>query len=251
MKALEIDNSLAEAHATLASVLHEFDWKFEEAEKEFKRAIEIDPNYATAHHWYAEYLLTMNRDDEALAEIKRAHECDPLSLIINSILGLIHGLNGNLAEAEAQLKRTIEMDPNFGRTHLFLAGIYEQQGKFEEAIDEYEKHAATVGVPAEIIAKSWAAVRQAYKTGGPKGYWQALLDLAKKRAEIDPRSGPPLFALAGLHAQAGDKERAFEYLERSFEQREVDILRLNDPMLAPIRSDPRFKDLIRRIGLPE
>ena len=251
MKALEIDNSLAEAHATLGGVLHEFDWKFEEAEKEFKRAIELDPNYATAHHWYAEYLLTMNRDDEALAEIKRAHECDPLSLIINSILGLIHGLNGNFVESEAQLKRTVEMDPNFGRAHLFLAGLYEQQGRFEEAISEYEKHAATNGMPAENIAKLSASVRQAYKTGGPKGYWQALLDFAKKGAEIDPESGPPLFALAGLHAQAGDKDRAFEYLERSFEQREVDILRLNDPMLAPIRSDPRFKGLVRRIGLPE
>src|SRR5215204_1417573 len=251
MKALEIDNSLAEAHATLASVLHEFDWKFEDAEKEFKRAIELDPNYATAHHWYAEYLLTMNRDDEALAEIKRAQECDPLSLIINSILGLMHGLRGDFAEAEAQLKRTIEMDPNFGRAHIFLAGLYEQQGRFEEAISEYEKHAATRGMSVENIEKHSADVRQAYKTAGPKGYWQALLDFAKKGAEIDPKSGPPLFALAGLHAQAGDKDRAFEYLERSFEQREVDILRLNDPMLAPIRSDPRFKNLVRRVGLPE
>ncbi len=105
LKALEIDNSLAEAHATLASVLNEFDWKFEEAEKEFKRAIELDPNYATAHHWYAEYLLTMNRDDEALTEIKRAQECDPLSLIINSILGLIHALKGDFAEAESPTKK--------------------------------------------------------------------------------------------------------------------------------------------------
>ncbi len=85
------------------------------------------------------------------------------------------------------------MDPNFGRAHLFLAGVYEQQGRFDEAISEYEKHAATVGMPAEIIAKRSAALRQAYKTGGPKGYWQALLDFAKKRAEIDPKSGPPLF----------------------------------------------------------
>jgi eukaryotic-like serine/threonine-protein kinase len=251
MNALEIDNSLAEAHATLASVLHEFDWKFEEAEKEFKRAIELDPNYATAHHWYAEYLLTMGRSDEALAEIKRAHECDPLSLIINSMLGLIHGLRGDYTEAEAQLKRTLEMDPNFARPHLFLAGLYEQQGRFEEAISEYEKHAANIGVPADDIGKAWGAVRQAYKTGGPKSYWQALLELAKKGAEARPESAPPLFVFAVLSAQAGDKDRAFEYLERSFQQREVDILRLNEPLLIPLHSDPRYNDLIRRIGLPQ
>ena len=149
-------------------MLNEFDWKFEEAEKEFKRAIELDPNYATAHHWYAEYFLTMNRDDEAVTEIKRAQECDPLSLIINAILGLIHALKGDFAEAESQLKRTIEMDPNFGRPHLFLAGVYERQGRFEEAISEYEKHAATGGMSAENIAKRSAALRRRYD-GRPKG----------------------------------------------------------------------------------
>ena len=143
------------------------------------------------------------------------------------------------------------MDPNFARPHLFLAGLYEQQGRFEEAISEYEKHAANIGVPADDIGKAWGAVRQAYKTGGPKSYWQALLELAKKGAEARPESAPPLFVFAVLSAQAGDKDRAFEYLERSFQQREVDILRLNEPLLIPLHSDPRYNDLIRRIGLPQ
>jgi TolB-like protein/Tfp pilus assembly protein PilF len=250
MKALEIDNSLAEAHATMGTVLYEFEWKFDEADKEFKRAIELDPNYATAHHWYGEYLMVMSRMDEALTELKRAQECDPLSLIINSILGLLHGLRGEYAEAEAQLKRTIEMDPNFGRAHLFLAGVYERQGKFEEAITEYEKHSAIMGVPAENIANGWGSVRQGYKADGEKGYWKALLALAKRNAEADPESAPPSQVMAFLHVKAGDVESAFEYLERSFQQREVDILRLNDPAFDPIRSDPRFTDLVRRIGLP-
>jgi TolB-like protein/Tfp pilus assembly protein PilF len=155
LKALEIDESLAQAHATLACVLHEFDWKFEDAEKEFKRAIELDPNYATAHHWYAEFLLNLWRLDEALAEIKRAQECDPLSLIINAIAGVVYAVRGEYAEAEHQFKKTIELDPNFPRTHLLLAGMYEEQGKFEEAITEYEKHAALNGQPADAVAKGW------------------------------------------------------------------------------------------------
>lgn len=251
MKALEIDDSLAQAHATLGCVLHEFDWKFPEAEAEFKRAIELDPNYGTAHHWYAEFLMTAGRMDDAQAEIKRAQECDPLSLIINSIAGIIHALRGDTAAAEAQLKRTIEMEPNFGRAHLHLAGVYEQQGKFDEALLEYEKLAAIDGRPAEEIAKGWGSVRQAYKARGPKGYWQALAAIALARHQADPEHGPTLFALGFLLARAGDMDRAFEYFERSLEQREPDILRLLDPNLAPLRSDPRFQDLIRRVGLPQ
>jgi Tfp pilus assembly protein PilF len=250
MKSLEIDDSLAQAHATLACVLYEFDWKFDEAEKEFKRAIELDPNYATAHHWYAEFLGSMGRNDEALAEIRRAQECDPLSLIINSIVGVFYGIRREYPEAEAQLKKTIELDPNFPRAHLFLANVYEQQGKFEEAIAEYEKHAVLMGMPAEDVAKGWGVVRQAYRTGGPKGYREALIVLAKKAGEINPDAAPPMFVMGALYAQAGDNDRAFEYFERSFERREPDILRFADPALDPIRSDPRFKDLIRRIGLP-
>jgi TolB-like protein/Tfp pilus assembly protein PilF len=250
LKALEIDESLAQAHATLAAVLHEFDWKFEEAEKEFKRAIELDPNYATAHQWYAEFLLTMRRG-EAFAEIKRAQECDPLSLIVNSMLGLIYASRGDFPAAEDQLNKTIEMDPNFGRAHLHLAAVYERQGKYEEAITEYEKHSAILGMPAEDIAKGSAAIRHAYRTGGEKAYWQAFAEQAKRRLELEPEKGPPFFAVGFLYARAGNDDRAFQYFEKSFEQREPDILRLQDPGLDSLRTDPRFADLLRRIGLPQ
>lgn len=250
MKALEMDDSLAGAHATLADVLYEFDWKFQEAENEFKRAIELDPNYATAHHWYAEFLATQSRMDEALAEIKRAEECDPLSLIINAIHGLFLGIRGEYAESEAQLKKTIEMDPNFARAHLFLAGLYEHQGRYEEAIVEYEKHGAILGLPAEEIAKGWGSVREAYKRGGPTAYWNQILALVDRRKEIDPDTAPPLFALGVMHFNAGNTDKAFQYFEKSYEQREVDILRLNEPWLVPLRKDPRFQDLVRRVGLP-
>jgi TolB-like protein/Tfp pilus assembly protein PilF len=127
VKALELDESLAEPHATLGTVLLEHDWNFPESEKEFKRAIELNPNYATAHHWYSEYLLSMGREDEALAEIKRAQELDPLSLIINAILGIVHAVRGEPEQAVTQLKKTIEMDPNFARAHLFLAEVYRKR----------------------------------------------------------------------------------------------------------------------------
>jgi TolB-like protein/tetratricopeptide (TPR) repeat protein len=253
MKALEIDDSLAQAHATLGGVLHEFDWKFEEAEKEFKRAIELDPNYATAHHYYSEFLLSMGRFDEAVAEIKRAQECDPLSLIINSVAGIANVLHGDFEEAEAQLKRTIEMDPNFPRAHLFLGQIYEDRGRIEEAIDEYEKHAVLSGTPADFATKASEAIRQAYRKNGMKGYNEAVLEMTKKSLETDPETSPPLFVVATLYARVGDKERALEYLEKSFDQREPDILQINEPQpaLESLRSEPRFKDIVRRIGVPQ
>jgi TolB-like protein/Tfp pilus assembly protein PilF len=250
-KALEMDDSLAGAHATLADVLYEFDWKFPEAETEFKRAIELDENYATAHHWYGEFLATQGRMDEAVVEIRRAQECDPLSLIINSMHGLFLGIQGKYAESEAQLKKTVEMDPNFARAHLFLAGLYEAQGRYEEAIDEYVKHGAIIGLPADELAKGWGSIREAYRAGGPKGYWKQMLALVEKRRDLDPNTAPTSFDLGIMNANAGNVDRAFEFFERSFNDRDVDILRLNGPGLVSLRTDPRFQDLVRRVGLPQ
>jgi tetratricopeptide (TPR) repeat protein len=165
--------------------------------------------------------------------------------------GLFLGIQGRYAESEAQLKKTVEMDPNFARTHLFLAQIYEDQGRFEEAIAEYEKHGAIIGLPPDEIAKAWTSVREAYKKDGRKGYWKQILALVERRRQLDPNTAPPSFNIAVLYAFAGDMDRAFEYFEKSFESREVDILRLNGPSLAPLRSDPRFQDLVRRVGLPQ
>src|SRR5688500_9823809 len=147
LKALELDESLAEPHATLGTILFEYEWNFAEAEKEFKRAIELKPSYATAHHWYAEYLLVMGRNDEAIYEIKSEQAEDPLSLIINGIVGVIHFVRGEHEQAVAQLKKTIEMDPGFPRAHMFLAEIYRDRGMYEQAIDEQEKHMTLLGLP--------------------------------------------------------------------------------------------------------
>lgn len=250
LKALEIDDSLAQAHTTLACVLYEFDWKFADAENEFKRAIELDPNYATAHHWYAEYLLSMWRRDDALAEIKRAQECDPLSLIINSILGVTYLVRQEYSLAEMQLKKTIEMDPNFSRAHLFLGNVYEDEGKFDEANAEYEKADLLDGVPPAEAARRAADIGKAYRSQGPLGYWRATLALGENLLKTDPDHAPPYIVFARLSVLAGDHDKAFAYLERSFEAREPDLLRLDDPALDPIRNDPRYQSLIHRIGLP-
>lgn len=251
LKALELDESLAEAHATLATVLYEFDWKFAEAENEFKRSVELNPNYATAHHWYAEYLLSMGRRDEALTEIKRAQECDPLSLIINGIVGVVHSVRGEHDLAIAQLKKTVEMEPNFVRAHLFLADAYMAAGKFDEAITEYEKLYVMIGDPPDVASRGWDKVRAAYKTSGEKGFWEQMVRFGEEQRASKRNASPPLIVMAGIHAQAGNKDRAFEYLERSFQEREPDLLRLNGPFMDPLRSDPRFQDILRRIGLPQ
>jgi eukaryotic-like serine/threonine-protein kinase len=251
-KALETDETLAEAHAALASIKSDYDWNFAEAEREFKRSIELNPNYATARHWYAEYLLSMNRKDEALAEIKRAQELDPLSLIINSVTGLVFREKGDYDKAVEQLKKTIEMDPNFSRAHLFLAETYEQMGLFEEAIAEYEKHSILIGMPPEQVAKELKEVKEAYKNGGAKGYWKKLAELYERfrvsRPNIPP---PPLPVMAGIYVRLGENDRALALLEKEYEQRSSNLGRVQSSVFDPIRPDPRFQDLMRRVGLPQ
>lgn len=251
MKALEMDETLAEAHNALAGVKAEYDWNFAEAEKEFKRAIELNPNYASARHWYAEYLLNMGRKEEALAEIKRAQQVDPLSLIINSMLGLTYREVGQYEQAVEQLKKTMEMDPNFPRAHLFLAETYERKGLFEEAIAEYEKHSLLLGMPPEEVAKEKKEIMEAYKNGGAKGYWRKLLELYERRRASRPNAPrPPFSVLAGIYVQLGENERAFALLEKEIEQRGSGFGRIQSSVFDPVRSDPRFQDFKRRIGLP-
>jgi len=251
LKALELDESLAEPHATLGTVLLEHEWNFSEAEKEFKRAIELNPNYATAHHWYSEYLLSMGRDDEALAEIKRAQELDPLSLIINAIVGIVHTVRGEHDQAVAQLKKTIELDPNFARAHMFLSEVYREQGKFEEAIDEQEKHLILLGLPADKAAPMAESLRTEYQKSGEKGYYRKLLEFIEVVRATDPHLSPPLFEIAYIYERLGDRDKAFEFLEKSYAQHEPDIVRLGEVRsFESMRSDPRMADLMRRIGFP-
>jgi eukaryotic-like serine/threonine-protein kinase len=252
LKAIEIDETLAEAHNALAAVKSNYEWKFAEAEAEWQRTIALNPNYATAHQWYGEYLADMGRYNEALAELKRAQELDPLSLIINGILGVFYRLNEQDDQAIEQLRKTLEMDPNFGRTHLFLAQQYESKGMFEEAADEYGKTLVLMGASSrEDSARLSAAVKNAYKTSGPKGYWRTMAELLTTFSARVPEKRVPRTVLAGFWAHAGETDKALALLEKAYEEHDDDTLMLKAPTFDPIKSDPRYKDLLRRVGLPE
>ncbi|MGB7067885.1 MAG: protein kinase [Pyrinomonadaceae bacterium] len=250
-KALVIDESLAEAHATLGAVLHEYDWKFAESEKEFKRAIELNPNYATAHHWFAELLLDLGRFDDAVNEIKYAQTLDPLSLIINTAVGTFLTARGDYGPAVEQLQKAVKMDPNFARTHLRLAFVYEELGKFDDAAAEYEKHSVLVGKePAKASAEREELV-YAFRSTGANGYWRKLLDIGNRRISAGEPDAPALIKIATIYAQAGERDQTIERLEEAFKQRGPGVLRLNLRSFDSIRQDPRFQDLRRRIGLPD
>ena len=248
MKAIEIDDSLAEAHNALASILDYYDWKFAEAEEEWRKALELNPNYPTGRQWYGEHLMSMGRYSEALAEIRRAQELDPLSLIINGLLGVALRLNGRPEEALEQLRKTLEMDPNFARTHLFLAETYQSLARYEEAIDEFGKHFILSGLPPERVAVFAEQVKRSYTTDGPKGYARAMAGLIEKN---EGPAGPPAVVLAGYLVRAGETDRAFAILEKAFQEHDDSLLMLKDGKLEPVKSDPRYRDLLRRVGLPE
>jgi TolB-like protein/Tfp pilus assembly protein PilF len=243
-KAVELDDSLCEAHTSLARALAS-DLQLPAAMPEFKRAIALNPSYATAHQWFGEYLQSQGHLEEALAELKRAQELDPLSLIINSVLGFALDTVGKSDEAIAQLHKTIEIDPNFLNAHGQLGGILEHRGRLKEAIVEYEK-CLNSGNPDPIDLADLAA---AYFLIGRKQEAQALWDRLKSLSE---RQYVPAYSMAIVQLAFGDKDEAVRLLEKSYEDRapfdSADLgWILVDHRLDPLRSDPRFKKLITRI----
>ena len=248
--ALRIDESLAEAHATLGVVLHEYDWKFAESEEEFKRALDLNPNYATGRHWYAELLLDLGRYDEAVTEIKMAQSLDPLSLIINTAVGTLLTASGRHDEAIDQLQKAIRMDENFARAHLRLAFAYEDLGRFTDAAAEYEKHSIASGRPPADAAAEAAQLKDAAHRNGPEGYWRKLIEIGEKRSELGTPDAPIPVAQASRYARIGQREEALAILEAAYEQRGPGVLRLNLRAFDSIRSDPRFQSVREKIGLP-
>jgi TolB-like protein/Tfp pilus assembly protein PilF len=247
-KALEIDDNLAEAHVVLGGV-NFYEWKFADAEKEFQTALRLNPNYATAHQRYGEYLSDMARHDEAIAELKTAQQLDPLSLIINSLLGVSYGKARQRDQAIEQLRKTIEMDQNFARAHDDLGFEYEHKRMFDEATAESEKADLLSGTqPAEQVRKEFAERRAAYKLAGWKGVWQKDLEIAVR--DKPPYAMPSFFA--SRYALLGEKDKAFEYLEKAYQAHDRGLLHLKvNPDWDDLRDDPRFADLLRRVGLPQ
>jgi serine/threonine protein kinase/tetratricopeptide (TPR) repeat protein len=243
--ALKIDDTLAEAHASLAGVLDSTQ-DSSGAERELKRAIELNPNYATAHHWYGNFLQERGRFDEALVEVKRAQELDPLSLIIRVDVGDTLYLARRYDQAIEQFRRTLELDPNFYRAHLDLGQAYLQKKMYEEAIAETQKAIDLSG------RSSWAlaSLGHIYAAAGRRSEAQKVLEELTQRAKQD--YVPPYF-IALVYTGLDEKDRAFELLDKAHEERGLWIGMgfPYDPMLDNLRGDPRFQDLARRAGPPQ
>jgi tetratricopeptide (TPR) repeat protein len=240
--ALGIDNTLGEAHNSLAFCLDGFDWDFDSAGKEFRRAIELNPGYATAHHWYAWHLSLLGRYDEAIAEMKKAENVDPLSLIINSDLAELLLLAHSYDESIQQSRKTIEMDPNFALAHNQLGQAYLQQRMNEEAVAELQKAVQLSGGSPTCITN----LARAYAASGKKREASELLENLKKRANP---SYSYAAEIAMIYASFGDKDQAMNWLEKGYEERFNPGVLLR-PGFDSLRSDPRFQDLVRRVGLP-
>ncbi|HSE23982.1 MAG TPA: protein kinase [Pyrinomonadaceae bacterium] len=243
LKALELDETLAEAHAALGGVKIDSEWDFVGAETELKRAIELNPNYATAHHWYAQYLSVMGRHEEAVKEIRRAQELDPLSLIINAVLGDTYTKARRYDEAILQLRKTIEMDQNFSRAYRYLGNAYVEKGMFADAIAAYQTAATLGGEPAEQAAKRATELKAAVAAAGAKGYWEKQLENAK-----DVKVSP--YGMASIYARLNDKEEALNWLDKAYRERDPYVVYMKiDPQFDSLRSDQRSQDLMRQIGL--
>jgi TolB-like protein/DNA-binding winged helix-turn-helix (wHTH) protein/Flp pilus assembly protein TadD len=242
MKALELDSALGEAHNSLAFCLDAFDWDLDAAGKEFQRAIKLNPGYATAHHWYAWHLSLLGKYDEAIVEMKKAENLDPLSLIINADLAELLNIAHSYDESILQSRKTIEMDPNFALAHNQLGQAYLQKHMPEEAVPELQKAVELSGGSPTCIAN----LARAYVASGRRSEAVELLGGLKKRSS-------PAYSdaseIATIYASLGDMNQAMNWLEKAYNERFNPGVLIR-PGFDPLRSDPRFEDLLRRVGLP-
>ena len=244
-KALELDPLLAETHVSMAQVLEIFDWDFAGAEREFRRALAINPGYAIGLQWYAELLENLARYDEALAMIQRAQEADPFSLIINAVHGQMLSRSGRSKDATAQFQKTLDLERNFPLGHYLFGLALVRDGKNEEAVKEFEQ--AVQSSPESSIYQSMLAF--VYAQNGRIEEARKILGDVIGEAQGDRASWQDV---AGIYAALGEKDHALVALEMAFQRRDSRMtMLLNHEALMPLRSDPRFSALVRRAGLPE
>jgi TolB-like protein/DNA-binding winged helix-turn-helix (wHTH) protein/Tfp pilus assembly protein PilF len=241
IKALELDNGLGEAHTSLGFALSGFDWDWAAAEKEFQRAIDLNPGYATAHHWYAWHLSLMGRHGEAIAEMRKARSLDPLSLIINADLAEILLIAHFYDESLQQSRRTIDIDPAFALAHNQLAEAYLQKHMRDEAITEFQK-AVQLSASSPICTANLA---RAYAAAGRNAEAGQLLTALKQRANPAYSNATEI---AMVYAALGDKAQAMTWLERGYDERFNPGVLLR-PGFDSLRADPGFQAMVRRVGL--
>ncbi len=245
LKALEIDDMLAEAHASLGGIKFNYDREWRGSEEEFKKAIELNPNYATAHHWYAYLLLYLGRFDEAIREIHRALELDPLSLAINRDVGEVLFYSREYDRAIKALERAIEMDPHFPGSHYVLGAVYLERSRYEEAIEEFQKEKEIRGLGRQGMFSPLfdGYIGIVYARMGRREEARKILE------KVEPLRGN-YFMKALLCFSLGENDKGFEYLDREMEQPVNVIMALKIyPSVDSVRSDPRLKALLRKVNL--
>ena len=248
VKALEMDETLAEAHTSLAFIKFRWDRDRVEAEREFQLAIKYKPTYAPAHQWYSSYLVALERFDEAVAEAKRTSELEPLSFTASSHLGWILYLSGRNDEAIAQCTKILSLDPNSFPARRYLGLAYEQKGMYPQAIAEFQKGVKLSGSPL-MLALLGHAYAASGKTAEARQVLSDLHDLGESQATENRRYVSP-YTVAAIYTGLGEKDQAFKWLERAYEERDVWLMNLKvDPVFAKLRSDKRFQDLLTRAGL--
>jgi TolB-like protein/DNA-binding winged helix-turn-helix (wHTH) protein len=240
LKASQLDNSLAEAHTSLATIKLSYDWDYAGAENEFIRAIELNPNYSTAHHWYAHYLAVKLRFPEALSEIQKAHDLDPYSLVVNDFWGLTLYYSKDYERALAQFRARLDLDPSQKlTTYGQIARVYEQQGDYARAVENEGNALALSGT-----AQDAESLANAYAQGGAPAYWRKRIELAQR---------PPATSaleLAILYSYEGDRDAALRSLERAYQEHSPWLNFMScEPAFDSLRADPRFQRLSHQIGL--
>ena len=244
LKALELDETLGEAHGSLGFFRFLYDWDFSRAEEEFKRALSLTPGYAEAHHWYAIYLANVGRHDEANDHASRAIELDPLSLLMNMTPALNFYLSRQHDKAFEQLQKVIEMEPNFVAARSVMGNVLVQKGQFEDAIGEFKKVLELIKGAAVPEASVKALMAHCYARWDKRS---EALTLLEDISEVNPSP----YLVAGVYAALGDCDAAFEWLNKAYEQRDLQLVSLKvDPSLDGVRHDQRFPDLVDRVGLP-
>ena len=248
-RALTLDDTLAEAHNVLARAAQQ-EWDWVGAEREYRRAIELNPSHpgAGAHEWYAMYLYAMGRSEEAVAEARRAQQLDPVSPQVNTWAGAAYLFGGRTQEGMASLQRALELDPRATNANIVRARTYITNGAYQQAVAELQQ---AVMLKKEREPLVLGALAHAYARAGQRQEaLKVVAELEQMDREVERAVAP--FGLIWAYAGIGDRDRAFASLERSYEMRADRMVWLNvDPLLDPLRSDPRFTDLVRRMGLPQ
>jgi tetratricopeptide (TPR) repeat protein len=243
MRALKLDPNLAETNASLAHIRFWYEWDWKGAERDFKKALELNPSYGTAHLWYALYLIAMERVDEAIAEVKLAQELDPLSLVINLNVSRVLYFAREYDQAAEQCLKTLEMYPNFFLGHRRLGQIYERKQMYAEALAQFEKAIALSANNSETMSVKGYTLAAAGRTAEAEQVFEELKELAQQ-IYVSP------YSLSRVLFGLGRDDEAFEYLEKTYQERHGILVYLKvEPLFDNLRSDPRLISMLERLNL--